>query len=623
VKHKHRMLPSISVGRPAGLPQQSINPPPPRTPRVELVASSEFGARILAGLADLRLDSNFCDIELFTSEGLELGQPICAHRNVLAAATPYFHAMFTSGLIESEFNERFCRGSDEARRGKNRQKLVLQGMQQQTLLGLIDFIYSGHIELSQNNVQDVLISADMLQLQEVVHKCTEFLRLELHESNTIGIYRFADGHNIEGLRGIALTFIHDNFYSVSLEEEFQELEMELLCQFISSEYLRVDSEYQVFCATMSWINHDIPNRRRYIFDVLKHVRLPLVATKLLEGYVNNCNDMSLKVAMSSVKRDLISQKGSLVSLYVKPRKSAKKNIYVIGGSKRELGSAWTRSECTYQTVECFDTFKQEWRRVASMDIGRILPGIAILSGQIFVCGGEVDSKILASGEVYDVQDDSWVPIANMMVPRCEFGLAAANGCLYAFGGWVGEDIGGSIEMYDPALNEWRMQGTMQEPRFSMGIVSYQGLIYIVGGCTHSRRHMQELVEYNPVTGEYVNRPSMLVPRSQMGCVVLDDFLYVIGGTNRHNEVLQSGEKYCFLTNKWTEIPPMNFARASPAVAASNGKIYAIGGDQISEVNFYRARITMTEVESFDPLSNEWTVCTPLPESRSEAGAVVI
>ena len=34
-----------------------------------------------------------------------------------------------------------------------------------------------------------------------------------------------------------------------------------------------------------------------------------------------------------------------------------------------------------QTVECFDTFKEEWRRVASMDIGRILPGIAILSGQ--------------------------------------------------------------------------------------------------------------------------------------------------------------------------------------------------------------------------------------------------
>ena len=71
-----------------------------------------------------------------------------------------------------------------------------------------------------------------------------------------------------------------------------------------------------------------------------------------------CYNCLPQVAMSSVRKDLISQKGSLVALYVKPRKSAKKNIYVIGGSKRELGSAWTRSECTYQTVECFDTFKQ-------------------------------------------------------------------------------------------------------------------------------------------------------------------------------------------------------------------------------------------------------------------------
>ncbi len=38
-----------------------------------------------------------------------------------------------------------------------------------------------------------------------------------------------------------------------------------------------------------------------------------------------------------------------------------------------------------------------------MNIGRILPGIAILSGRIFVCGGEVDSQILANGEVSRTQ----------------------------------------------------------------------------------------------------------------------------------------------------------------------------------------------------------------------------
>ena len=77
---------------------------------------------------------------------------------------------------------------------------------------------------------------------------------------TSGIYQFADNHNIETLRDISLTYIHDNFFLVSKEEEFQEINKELLTQLISSEYLRVDSEYQVFCATMDWINYDITNR---------------------------------------------------------------------------------------------------------------------------------------------------------------------------------------------------------------------------------------------------------------------------------------------------------------------------------------------------------------------------
>ena len=109
----------------------------------------------------------------------------------------------------------------------------------------------------------------------------------------------------------------------------------------------------------------------------------------------------------------------------------------------------------------------------------------------------------------------------------------------------------------------------------------------------------------------------------MGCVVLDDYLYVVGGTNRHNEVLQSVERYTFKDDSWQIMPPMMEPRASPSVAAANGKIYVFGGDQINEVNFYRARTTFSATECFDPLTNTWTKSEPLPESRSEAGAVVI
>ena len=77
-------------------------------------------------------------------------------------------------------------------------------------------------------------------------------------------------------------------------------------------------------------------------------------------------------------------------------------------------------------------------------------------------------------------------------------MCALDGYLYAFGGWVGEDIGGTIERYNPTKDQWEYLTKMQEPRFSMGICVYDSLIYLVGGCTHSRRHMQELVSYNLV-----------------------------------------------------------------------------------------------------------------------------
>ena len=116
---------------------------------------------------------------------------------------------------------------------------------------------------------------------------------------------------------------------------------------------------------------------------------------------------------------------------------------------------------------------------------------------------------------------------------------------------------------------------------------------------------------------------MLVPRSQMGCLVHDDCLYVMGGTNRNNEVLSSVERYNFKTGCWSVLPPMLEPRASPSVASINNKIYVFGGDQINEVNFYRARSTVAFVEVFDPLANSWTQSIQMPESRSEAGAVVI
>lgn len=90
----------------------------------------------------------------------------------------------------------------------------------------------------------------MLELSDVVSLCTAFLKQELHSSNAVGIYRFSDGHHCIELKNAAINFIQSHFPLISEEEEFYELPKDQLVKFLSSEHLRVDSEFQV-----SYISH--------------------------------------------------------------------------------------------------------------------------------------------------------------------------------------------------------------------------------------------------------------------------------------------------------------------------------------------------------------------------------
>ena len=53
---------------------------------------------------------------------------------------------------------------------------------------------------------------------------------------------------------------------------------------------------------MNWMEWDVDARRRFIFDILKFIRLPLVPSKLLDAYLAECRDNSLVVALTRYLR---------------------------------------------------------------------------------------------------------------------------------------------------------------------------------------------------------------------------------------------------------------------------------------------------------------------------------
>jgi len=110
-------------------------------------------------------------------------------------------------------------------------------------------------------------------------------------------------------------------------------------------------------AALRWILYDLSQRKPFVFEILSKVRFPLIPSKLLQGCTERLPDTSLQIALRSLQKDLLHKRGSLVNLTAQPRESAKKHVYVIGGSRKELGSGWKQlSESTLDTVVCFDTF---------------------------------------------------------------------------------------------------------------------------------------------------------------------------------------------------------------------------------------------------------------------------
>ncbi|XP_014669679.1 PREDICTED: actin-binding protein IPP-like [Priapulus caudatus] len=246
----------------------------------------------------------------------------------------------------------------------------------------------------------------------------------LDSSNCIGVYLFADAHYCNSLKRDAEAFIFSHFLDVLGEEEFFSLSHEDLGELLLSEKLRIDNEFQVLKAAIDWISHDLQTRRRHIFSLVKCIRLPIISQQQLERYVEGLKDLGLKIGLRKILQDYKSdfslardaRMGKINVINWQPRQCAKKNIYVIGGYSRLQDAKWS-DNITLGNMEMFDSFKQTWTLLPPLRYARSGIGVAALAGRIYAVGGESNSLIHDSAEVYDPDERCWKPIPSLTSPR--------------------------------------------------------------------------------------------------------------------------------------------------------------------------------------------------------------
>ena len=245
-------------------------------------------------LARLRRDSVLCDVVI------EVGmKKFRAHKIVLAASSPYFEAMFLSGMTES-----------------HQEQVTLQDIDPDAFDSILELIYDGQVCISTENVQSLLTTASIFQIDHLKEACSEFLQKHLAPHNSLGIKSFAEAHGCVSLAASALRHGILHFVEVSSGEEYLGLGLDQVLKFLGRDDLKVESEEQVFDAVIRWIEYDSNNRSQYIAKLLSLVRLPLLSPQSLVDRVK-ANPL---VAQNIECRDLVDE--ALVAYHLLPERRA-------------------------------------------------------------------------------------------------------------------------------------------------------------------------------------------------------------------------------------------------------------------------------------------------------------
>ncbi|XP_031574419.1 kelch-like protein diablo [Actinia tenebrosa] len=529
----------------------------------------------------LRQHEEFCDMVLMVGN-----KSITTHKVVLASNSPYFRAMFTGGLLESR-----------------QSTVTLQELEESAMEAMVDFFYSGKIQISELNVQDLLHIACLLQVQSVKKACCEFLKRQLSPENCIGICALADAHSCRELLTTSELFARNHFVEVVQGEEFMEMSAKQLARLVLEDELSVHSEERVFEAVVAWIKYDIQGRQEYASEVLRHVRFPLLSAEFLmdrvatEELIRNdrlCSDLLFEATTCLL---LPRRKSQIAKERVQPRRpmSVNKVLYAIGGMSRREAS---------KSGEKFDPKEGKWKPIGDMSICRWGADVGALGPYLYICGGSDDASRLDTVERFDPFSNVWVPSVPMATSRNGVGVVAGNGRIYAIGGFDGSMPLNTAEYYDSKTGRWTEIARMNQCRFGVGCVVLDNYVYAVGGSDGT--NLKTVERYDPETNRWSFVAPMNTARKQVGVASLGGYIYAIGGCD-HGKRYDTVERYDPAKNEWLDVCSMSTPRSGCGVGVLDGLVYAVGG--------YDGTMYLQSVERYDPLTNQWYQAPPLSQPR--------
>lgn len=240
-------------------------------------------------------------------------------------------------------------------------------------------------------------------------------------------------------------------------------------------------------------------------------------------------------------------------------------FYLIGG----MGTDHVLTNLVYEYDPVVNTYTEK----AALPTVRGSFASGVLSGKIYICGGNVDgytSKV----EAYDPVTNTWTEKASLPASLDNPTGAVINGKLYVIGGFSG-GFRNTVYEYDPCENLWTTKTAMPTARACMASCVVNGKLYVIGGNSGSVVGTVEV--YDPATDSWETKASMPTGHRYHSSSVLNGKIYVFGGYLPDGSVVDDVFRYDPATDTWTVLDPMPIKKWGHSSVVYNDKIYLFGG----------------------------------------------
>lgn len=212
------------------------------------------------GLKELLKENRFIDCVVKIGD-----RSLPCHRLIMAACSPYFRDLY--------FTE------DGKEKSGTNPEVVLENVDASVMDAIINYLYSADIDITDDNVQDVLAVANRFQIPSVFTVCVNYLQKKLSLGNCLAIFRLGLVLNCPRLAMAARDYIAERFETLAKDQDFLEFNPPELFAIIGGDSLNVEKEETVFELVMKWIRKDKENRVKHLADAFDHIRFRLIPDK--------------------------------------------------------------------------------------------------------------------------------------------------------------------------------------------------------------------------------------------------------------------------------------------------------------------------------------------------------